>query len=52
MAKFCIHCGRKLEDGEVCTCQIEKQVNTHNIGADILDVIKGMFVKPVDTIKK
>lgn len=52
MAKFCIHCGRKLEDGEVCACQIEKQTNTFNIGAEMLDVIKGMFVKPADTIKK
>ena len=21
MAKFCIHCGKPLEDGEVCNCQ-------------------------------
>lgn len=23
MAKFCTKCGRKLEEGEVCTCQQE-----------------------------
>ena len=52
MAKFCIHCGRKLEDGEICTCQVKVQSKKHNIGPDILDVLKGMFVKPIDTIKK
>lgn len=52
MAKYCIHCGRKLEDGEVCTCQVQKTVKHDNIWTDLLDVFKGMFVKPVDTVKK
>lgn len=49
MAKYCIHCGRKLEDGEVCTCQIKQQEERKN---DFLDIVKGMFIKPIDTIKK
>lgn len=50
MAKFCIHCGRKLNEGEVCTCQAN--VQNDNIGNDLASIIKGIFVKPVDTIKK
>ena len=50
MAKFCIHCGRKLNEGEVCTCQAN--VQNGNIGNDLASIIKGIFVKPVDTIKK
>ena len=48
MAKFCIHCGRKLEDGEVCHCQVQKR--EHDLY--FLDFLKGIFVKPIDTIKK
>lgn len=52
MAKYCIHCGRKLEDGEVCTCQVNVHEKTNNLGTELLDVLKGMFIKPLDTIKK
>ena len=48
MAKFCIHCGRKLEDGEVCHCQVQKR--EHDLY--FLDFLKEIFVKPIDTIKK
>lgn len=52
MAKFCIHCGKKLEDGEVCNCQASQSVATGgNIGTDILEVLKGMFARPIDTLK-
>ena len=51
MAKFCIHCGKKLEDGEVCNCQANTQARSDGLGTDILDVVKGMFIKPVDTVK-
>ncbi len=53
MAKFCIHCGKKLEDGEVCACQAntQTQVASDNIGTDMLEAFKGMFARPVDTIK-
>lgn len=51
MAKFCIHCGKKLEEGEVCSCQANVQVQSDSIGSNLAEVIKGMFVKPIDTIK-
>ena len=50
MAKYCIHCGKKLEDGEVCACQVKK--NGKNILLEITDIFKGMFLKPIDTLKK
>ena len=52
MAKFCIHCGRKLKEGEVCDCQVKKNLESDNLGASLLEAIKGIFIKPVDTIKK
>ena len=51
MAKFCINCGKKLEDGEVCACQATVQVQANNLGTNLLEVLKGIFVKPIDTIK-
>ena len=51
MAKFCIHCGKKLKEGEVCDCQANVSVQTDNLGTTLLNVLKGMFVKPIDTIK-
>ena len=51
MAKFCIHCGKKLKDGEVCDCMANVSVQTNDLGTNLLDVLKGMFVKPIDTIK-
>ena len=51
MAKFCIHCGRKLKEGEVCTCQANVQTQTNSVGSNLGEVLKGMFVKPIDTIK-
>lgn len=51
MAKFCIHCGRKLKEGEVCNCQANVQTQTDSIGNNLGEVLKGMFVKPIDTIK-
>ena len=52
MAKYCIHCGRKLKDGEVCTCQANVSVQTDDMGSNLIDVFKGIFTKPIDTIKK
>ncbi len=51
MAKFCIHCGKQLNEGEVCSCQANVQGQSESLGTSFVDVIKGMFVKPVDTIK-
>lgn len=66
MAKFCTKCGNRLEEGQVCNCQanINPQGNvvvasTNSNGFDFnetlnayIDMVKGIFVKPVDTIKK
>lgn len=64
MAKFCTKCGKKLEEGQVCDCskqtkKEEKVVATTNNGFDFnqmvnsyIDMIKGIFTKPVDTVKK
>ncbi len=50
MAKFCTNCGKKLEDGKPCDCQ--KNVTPEgSLGENLLDSFKGMFAKPVDTIK-
>lgn len=50
MAKFCTNCGKKLKDGEKCDCTPSVMEN-----ADVqrvLDICKGMFVKPIDTMKE
>ncbi len=53
MAKFCIYCGKKLEENEVCDCQKITPVSQEKkLMTDLLDVFKGMFVKPMDTLKK
>lgn len=66
MAKFCTKCGKKLEEGQVCDCgkQVKKEekvmpATVNSNGFDFnetlnsyIDMVKGIFVKPVDTIKK
>lgn len=66
MAKFCTKCGKKLEEGKKCDCEnkkekgIEKQENTSTTSNfDIkacfdsyVEILKNIFTKPVDTIKK
>ena len=60
MAKFCTNCGKKLENGKKCDCEKEemtKKETVENKGAindfvnDYLNVLKGIFSKPIDTIK-
>lgn len=51
MAKFCIHCGKKLNDGEVCDCQASAPRVSNNLGTSLSETLKGMFVKPIDTLK-
>ena len=58
MAKFCTNCGKKLEEGKACDCQANV-VASNNGGFDFnatinsyIEMVKGIFVKPVDTIKK
>ena len=60
MAKFCTKCGNKIEDGQVCTCSIAvapavattRSNNANEIVNSLIDIAKGIFVKPIDTIKK
>lgn len=62
MAKFCTRCGKTLEEGKACECvstmntPVNQTNGTSNIDFnrgfnDYIDIIKGIFVKPADTIK-
>ncbi len=52
MAKFCSNCGRKLKEGEVCDCKKdESSLDLQNGFNQVLEFFKGMFTKPVNTIK-
>lgn len=61
MAKFCTKCGKKLEDGKQCTCHNNQDKQTETVSGKFdfneylnhyIDIIKGIFTKPIDTIKK
>lgn len=62
MAKFCTKCGNELKNGKCSKCDkksvsVEKKEVSNGIdykeyANTYLDVLKGMFTKPVDTIKK
>lgn len=59
MAKFCTKCGKKLEDGKKCDCDkkteevVAEVVNPSNdIINDYIEVLKGVFTKPIDTVKE
>ena len=62
MAKFCTNCGKKLVDGKPCDCMKkqskkveEVEVVESNAGDmlnDFLEAFKGIFAKPVETMKK
>ncbi len=62
MAKFCTKCGKKLEEGQVCDCSSNVSTPTQASAAtsvdinqgfnDYLNIIKGIFTKPSDTIKE
>lgn len=68
MAKFCTKCGKKLEEGKSCDCEKkvgvtvekqEKKVVSRTDSFDIqtcfnsyLEILKNIFTKPVDIIKK
>ncbi len=54
MAKFCTKCGKELVDGKPCNCSKNKVTEVTNEGTivnQILNLIKGMFTAPVDTMK-
>lgn len=66
MAKFCTKCGKPLEDGKACDCELTKKEESSKAGVvqttsgvDIngyinsyMDIVKGIFTKPVETMKK
>ena len=55
MAKFCTKCGKELVEGKACDCQTSttstSSVDFKECGKDCLEVVKGIFTKPVETIK-
>lgn len=60
MAKFCTNCGKKLNKDGKCDCKVEeKEIVTEEVTeskfSKILNecilIIKGMFIRPVDTMK-
>lgn len=62
MAKFCTKCGKELVDGKCLDCGKEspkKEVVETKKGFDFnecvnnyIEALKGMFTKPIDTVKK
>lgn len=64
MAKFCTKCGKKLEDGKTCDCEKKENKKIEEVEAEVvnevttdyvneyIDALKGIFTKPVDTMKK
>lgn len=59
MAKFCTKCGKELKEGKACDCSSSKAntntsanaIDFKECGNDCLSLVKGIFVKPVETIK-
>ena len=57
MAKFCTKCGKPLEEGKACSCSnsvnnTETNIDLNRGFNDFIGLIKGLFVRPADTIKK
>lgn len=53
MAKFCTKCGSKLVDGKCPKCENKAtEVATTFDFNELLTAVKGMFTKPIDTIKE
>lgn len=57
MAKYCIKCGKELK-GKTCNCESKKEKEIKEgldeiieIKETLLNVVKGMFTKPIDTMK-
>lgn len=54
MAKFCTKCGKELVDGKPCNCTENTNAvvtGGSSIVNDILNLVRGMFTAPVDTMK-
>ena len=53
MARFCTYCGSELKDGKCPKCsELQTKEENKSIVSDMMELIKGMFVKPVDTMKE
>lgn len=52
MAKYCTNCGKELKDGK-CDCKKNEAstLDVKAIGMELWNLVKGMWVKPVDTMK-
>ncbi len=58
MAKFCTKCGAELKDGKCPKCKDNKEAtktvvatSNNEIVNNLLEVVKGTFVNPVETVK-
>ena len=60
MSKFCTKCGKELKDGQTCDCQKTTKatassstttVDVKESCMDCVNAVKGVFTKPVETIK-
>ena len=51
MAKFCTNCGKELKDGK-CDCVKVSNNAQSNIVDKYIEVLKNIFLKPIDTIKE
>lgn len=51
MAKFCTNCGKELKDGK-CDCVKASTNAQSNIVNKYIEVLKNIFLKPIDTIKE
>lgn len=52
MAKFCTNCGKELKDGKCDCVKVEKTSVISNFINEYIDVLKAIFLKPIDTIKE
>lgn len=65
MSKFCTKCGKKLEEGEICSCATttknkvvesnkkqSTQIDVKESFMDCVNVFKKIFTKPMDAIKE
>lgn len=52
MAKFCTNCGKELKDGKCDCVKVEKTNATSNLVDKYIEVLKNIFLKPIDTIKE
>lgn len=47
----CPRCGRDLEEGQVCPCTVKDSDIKNNV-MNVFEMVKGLFLEPIKTIKK